>query len=69
MSYITVNIDYKTRMLYNEQQQLVCWQWCVDNFGPPGQQPWGEFRWQWNTHRSFHFFNESDAALFALKWL
>ena len=65
---ITVKISPKLRDTYGDRNTNVAWQWCIDNFGLPGQQPSG-YRWQFDTSHTFYFVDEQDATMFALKWV
>ena len=68
MNYHIVEISDRLRNSYSANTRTnIVWQWTIDNFGLPGQQP-NEFRWQWDTNNKFFFTNEADAVLFALKW-
>lgn len=69
MSYIRITISDRVRNAYHPKTGVgIVWQWLIDNFGMPGQQPSG-FRWQWDTYNTFYFTSEADAAMFALKWV
>ena len=61
---IELKIDKELRHTYGANGVQVTWQWCQDNFGPPG----AGVRWTWNMDCSFYFHHEQDAVLFALKW-
>jgi len=65
---IEIKISKSLRHTYGDSNTQVSWQWCIDNFGLPGQQPSG-YRWQYDTQRTFYFTDQADATLFALKWL
>ena len=64
---IEVKISPKLRNTYSNRNTNIVWQWCIDNFGLPGQQPSG-YRWQFDTHRTFFFTDQADATIFALRW-
>ena len=64
---IEVKISKKLRRTYGDRNTQVTWQWCMDNFGAPSQQP-GVARWWWDTENTFYFTDQADAVLFALKW-
>jgi hypothetical protein len=63
---IEVKISKKLRNTYGDNGTQVCWQWCIDQFGPP--EPNGT-RWAWDTTRTFWFHQEQDVVLFQLRWL
>lgn len=62
---IEIKISRATRNEYGVTNTNIAWQWCVDKYGPP--EPNGK-RWAWNTIRTFWFYDEKDAVLFALRW-
>lgn len=64
---ITVQIAEKTRYYYIQETGVAeCWAWCVDQFGLPNC---SDSRWMWDTYCKFIFKHETDAALFALRWV
>ena len=58
-----VTIDPKTRLTYDPNGgTLLCWKWCVEQFGPPG------ILWWFDSYYTFTFEHQEDAVLFALRW-
>jgi len=65
MIELTLNRDY-----YSKYETIM--KWCEEHFGHGGFTPAANDRWQIGIafgHQFYKFKHESDASMFALKWL
>jgi hypothetical protein len=62
MNKFTIS-DEKRRMYRERDGILECWAWAFDQFGRPSPSTW-----YFDANKTFVFYNEQDAVLFALRW-
>ena len=64
---VTASQEY-AMMYRTDTGVLVTWNWCKETFGDPQEAGWWYDDVIGHGIRTFHFNNEADAVLFALKW-